>query len=63
MKKEVKIMKYKLNIAKFVRFLIILAILIVFTWLFISYVEVVLKNTTENITYSNWNLLIKIFGK
>lgn len=56
-------MKYKLNVAKFIRFLIILVILIVFTLLFISYVEVVLKNTTENITYNNWNLLIKIFGK
>ena len=56
-------MKYKLNIVKFIRFLIILAILMVFTWLFISYVEVVLKNTTKNITYSDWNLPIKIFGK
>ena len=63
MKMEVKIMKYRLNWAKFARFVLILLVIVMLTWFFISFVEVVLKNTTQEITYSNWNLLIKIFGK
>lgn len=56
-------MKYRLNWAKFARFVLILLVIVMLTWFFISFVEVVLKNTTQEITYSNWNLLIKIFGK
>lgn len=63
MKMEVKIMKYRLNWAKFARFVLILLVIVMLTWFFISFVEVVLKNTTQEITYSNWNLLTKIFGK
>lgn len=63
MKMEAKIMKYRLNWAKFAKFVLILLVIVILTWFFVSFIEVVLKNTTENITYSNWNILIKIFGK
>lgn len=56
-------MKYRLNWKKFFRFVLILLLITVLTWFFISFIEVVLKNTTQEITYSNLNLLIKIFGK
>lgn len=56
-------MKYRLNWKKFLRFMLILLVIVALTWFLISFIEVVLKNTNENITYSNWNLLIKIFGK
>ena len=56
-------MKYRLNWKKFIRFLLVSLVIIVFTWFVMSYVEVVLKNTTKEITYSDWNILIKIFGK
>lgn len=56
-------MKYRLNWKKFFRFMLILLVIAVLTWFFVSFIEVVLKNTTQEITYSNWNLLIKIFGK
>lgn len=56
-------MKYRLNWKKFTNFMLILLVIALLTWFFISFIEVVLKNTTENITYSNWNLLIRIFGK
>lgn len=56
-------MKYRLNWAKFAKFVLILLVIVILTWFFVSFIEVVLKNTTENITYSNWNILIKIFGK
>lgn len=63
MKMEVKIMKYRLNWAKFVRFVLILLVIVISMWFLMSYIEVVLKNTTKEINYSDWNILIKIFGK
>jgi len=56
-------MKYRLNWVKFAKFVLILLVIVILTWFLVSFIEVVLKNTTENITYSNWNILIKIFGK
>lgn len=56
-------MKYRLNLAKFAKFLLVLLVIVISTWFVMSYIEVVLKNTTENVTYSHWNILIKIFGK
>ena len=63
MKKEVKIMKYRLNWTKFAKFVLILLAIVISMWFLMSYIEVVLKNTTKEITYSDWNILIKIFGK
>ena len=56
-------MKYRLNWAKFIKFLLVLLVIVASIWFLMSYIEVVLKNTTKEITYSDWNILIKIFGK
>lgn len=56
-------MKYRLNWSKFAKFVLILLAIVISMWFLMSYIEVVLKNTTQEITYSNWNILIKIFGK
>lgn len=56
-------MKYRLNWAKFAKFVLILLVIVISMWFLMSYIEVVLKNTAKEITYSNWNILIKIFGK
>ena len=56
-------MKYRFNWAKFAKFVLILLTIALLTWFLVSFIEVVLKNTTDNITYNHWNILIKIFGK
>ena len=63
MKKEAENMKYRLNWTKFAKFVLILLAIVISMWFLMSYIEVVLKNTTKEITYSDWNILIKIFGK